>query len=641
MSQQLSAGICLRLSEASPTEIDELGLGYTVQLLSIKKVNQTTNTVSAIDRYRIILSDGVYFVQAMLATQLNELVSRGDIVKNTIVVVDKLTCNFVQDKRLIIILDLHVVSRDEEKIGNPVAVPSLAGAPASTAVDTPESLMSSAPQSFVSSSRPSMARSGAGGRPARSIYPIEGLSPYQNNWTIKARVTQKGEIRTWSNQRGEGKLFNVNFMDETGEIRGTAFNAIVDDLYDKFEEGKVYYISKGRVNLAKKKFSNVQNDYEITFEKNTEVEEVGHSISGRHSVDELSLQCVDASNLPMIRYNFTQLSSLEELQKDSTCVDVIGVVKEVGPLGEVTSKATNKSVAKRDLTIVDKSLYSVRMTIWGRQAETFTADDLPVVAFKGVKVGDFGGRNLSMLSSSYMTISPDIEEAHLLRGWYDGIGAEKSFQSHSITSSSGGSSFGGFNRNEMRHLSDVKESQLGMSDKAEFFSARATVMHIKSENIAYPACPSQGCSKKVTDLGNGWRCEKCDRSFERPEYRYVLCTRASAIEMLTRLARYVMSMAVADWSGQVWLQGFNDAGLAVFGKTADDVMEIKERNEPEYNALMVQSTGKTFNFSCRAKQDTYNDQTRVRYGISKISQLDYYEEAKHLRDLLKESNWAQ
>lgn len=99
--QQLSAGICARLNEASPAEIDELGSGYTVQLLSIKKVmNQTTSTVAApIDRYRIILSDGVHFVQAMLATQLNELVSRGDITKNTIVVINKLTCNFVQDKR--------------------------------------------------------------------------------------------------------------------------------------------------------------------------------------------------------------------------------------------------------------------------------------------------------------------------------------------------------------------------------------------------------------------------------------------------------------------------------------------------------------------------------------------------------------
>ena len=47
---------------------------------------------------------------------------------------------------------------------------------------------------------------------------------------------------------------------------------------------------------------------------------------------------------------------------------------------------------KRDLTLVDKSQYSVRLTLWGKQAETFAADDLPVIAFKGVKVSDFGGK---------------------------------------------------------------------------------------------------------------------------------------------------------------------------------------------------------------------------------------------------------
>lgn len=123
-----------------------------------------------------------------------------------------------------------------------------------------------------------------------------------------------------------------------------------------------------------------------------------------------------------------------------------------------------------------------------------------------------------MISSSIMTISPDIEDAHLLRGWYDGIGAEKTFQSHSSAISSG-SSFAGFNRAEMRSLHDVKQSQLGMSDKPDFFSARATVMHIKSENIAYPACPTQGCNKKVTEINDGWRCEKCDKTHPRPEYR--------------------------------------------------------------------------------------------------------------------------
>ena len=66
----------------------------------------------------------------------------------------------------------------------------------------------------------------------------------------------------------------MTFMDETGEIRGTAFNAVVDELYDKIQEGKVYYVSKARVNLAKKKYSIIANDYELALERNTEIEEV-------------------------------------------------------------------------------------------------------------------------------------------------------------------------------------------------------------------------------------------------------------------------------------------------------------------------------------------------------------------------------
>jgi replication factor A1 len=36
-------------------------------------------------------------------------------------------------------------------------------------------------------------------------------------------------------------------------------------------------------------------------------------------------------------------------------------------------------------------------------------------------------------------------------------------------------------------------------------------------------------------------------------------------------------MAVSDHTGQAWLQGFNDVGLAVFNMSADELMEIKVR----------------------------------------------------------------
>jgi replication factor A1 len=110
-------------------------------------------------------------------------------------------------------------------------------------------------------------------------------------------------------------------------------------------------------------------------------------------------------------------------------------VNEVHELGSVTSKATQKPVralfeakglcsdadrqfAKRDIQLVDASNQSVRLTLWGKQAEQFVAEDKPVIAFKGVKVGDFGGRSLSMFSNATMAVNPDIPEAHSLRGWW-------------------------------------------------------------------------------------------------------------------------------------------------------------------------------------------------------------------------------
>lgn len=70
--------------------------------------------------------------------------------------------------------------------------------------------------------------------------------------------------------------------------------------------------------------------------------------------------------------------------------DVIGVVREVGLVGEITSRQ-GKQLKKRELTLVDRSGFSVRLTLWGKQAEDFNADDQPIVAFKGVRIGDFGG----------------------------------------------------------------------------------------------------------------------------------------------------------------------------------------------------------------------------------------------------------
>ena len=77
-------------------------------------------------------------------------------------------------------------------------------------------------------------------------------------------------------------------------------------------------------------------------------------------------------------------------------------------------------------------------TLWGAEAEGFDGSNHPVVAMKGVKVSDFGGRSLTTQFSTQMTIDPDISEAHQLRGWFENVGKNEQMASISEQRMGGG-----------------------------------------------------------------------------------------------------------------------------------------------------------------------------------------------------------
>lgn len=162
---------------------------------------------------------------------------------------------------IVCILGLEVLLKEAKKIGSPTAC----------ALEAPPGTTSKPPGATGSSG----SRTVPSDLPDRTTLSIENLNPYSNNWTVKVLVAQKSEIRTWSNQRGEGKFFNVALLDDTGEIRGTCFNStIIDELHGKLREGKVYYVSKAKVSPTKKEYNNTAHDFQLTLEKHTEVEEV-------------------------------------------------------------------------------------------------------------------------------------------------------------------------------------------------------------------------------------------------------------------------------------------------------------------------------------------------------------------------------
>ncbi|KAI1005816.1 Replication factor A protein 1 [Podosphaera aphanis] len=583
----------------NPSRLDPEFAMPICQCVQIKTL--TSNQEGAPERYRLVLSDVKNFVQSMLATQANHVMHEGKLKRGCIVRLKQFQANAVKGKRILIILDMEVIEGlgEFEKLGEPVAVsvrenevikpainPSI---PGSGFYGNKE--IKKEHHSLPTRSGPPPSTSYA------NIYPIEAISPYNHKWTIKARVTNKSDIRTWHKPNSEGKLFSVTLLDESGEIRATGFSELCDALFEVFQEGLVYYISSPcKVTIANKKYTNVSHNYELIFDKETKVE-----------------KAEDQESVPQVVYNFMSISDLEKVEKDSN-VDIIAVVKEIAEVAQIVSKTTQKPFDKRELTVVDDSGYSVRLTIWGKTALSFDANLESIVALKGCKVNDYGGRSLSLLSSGSLTIDPDIAEAHKLRGWYDSQGRRETFASHSNSASTG---MAGGRRYEIKTIAQALDENLGMSEN-DYFSTKATISYIKRENPAYPACLNNNCNKKLVDMGDGsWRCEKCDMSHPRPEYRYIL------------------PINVTDHTGQIWLSCFDDAGRAILDMDANKVMELRENDDPAKEKPFDNATYKTFIFNVRAKMDSFQDQQRVRYQVSTMSPMNYAEEANKLAELIR------
>ncbi|EDW80816.1 uncharacterized protein Dwil_GK11360 [Drosophila willistoni] len=589
----LSTGVIGRIMQGEDVE------NPVLQILAIKRINSNVES----ERYRILISDGMYFNSyAMLASQLNHLHQAGDLEEFTIVRLDKYMTSLVGKegvgKRVLIINELSVLksgSEQKSKIGEPVTYENAKKTPAPAAPSIPtkkEPLFGN-----INSSKNNNNNNNNNNNTMNSTlnagltHPIASLSPYQNKWVIKARVTAKTAIRTWSNPRGEGKLFSMDLMDESGEIRATAFKEQCDKFYDLIQVDGVYYFSKCQLKPANKQYSQLKNDYEMTFTGETMVQ-----------------MCEDEEDsIPEIKYDLVPISQVSNME-NKAAVDTIGICKEVGELQTFTSRTTNKEFKKRDLTLVDMSNSAISLTLWGDDAVNFDGHVQPVILVKGTRINEFnGGKSLSLGGGSIMKINPDIPEAHKLRGWFDNGGGDNI--ANMVSARTGGGTFSA----DWLTLKDARERNLGSGDKPDYFQCKAVVHIVKQENAFYKACPQAECNKKVVDEGNDrYRCERCNQDF--PNFKY----------------RLLINLSIGDWTSNRWVTCFSEIGEQLLKHTAQEVGEALENDPPKAEQMFSGMNFSAHIFKLRCKNEVYGDMTRNKLTVQSVSPINYKDYNKHL-----------
>lgn len=387
----------------------------------------------------------------------------------------------------------------------------------------------------------------------------------------------------------------MDFCDQSGEIRATAFREQVDKYYDMMKPDCIYMISKCQLKAANKQFSNLKNDYEMTF--------------GNETIIQLCEE-EDNTSIPTVQYNFVQIKQIADME-DKSVVDICGVVKDVGEIATIVSKTSNKEFKKRELVVVDQSEASVTLTMWGEDAVNFDGHIQPVIAVKGARLNEFNGsKSLSIGNGAVYKVNPDISEGHQVRGWFDNGGADN--VTNFISARVGGT--GGPMSTEWLSFFDVRAKNLGNGDKPDYFQTKATIQMVRGENSIYKACSTPECNKKVIDEGESFRCEKCN------------------ITSQTYKARYLLNMTISDWTSNRWVTCFNDLVETMMGKTASEVdaewqaAAGQEGANDTFSKLYFQS----YIFKLRCKVETYGDSQRNKFTAISATPINYKEYNKRL-----------
>ncbi|CAI2360742.1 unnamed protein product [Moneuplotes crassus] len=444
------------------------------------------------------------------------------------------------------------------------------------------------------------------------------------NWKIKVRITKRNQVINFNSCKGAGSILNIELIDSYGnQILGVFFNKALNKFDGLLKEKRVYIMSGGKIQLSHKStHSTIDNKYCINFPPEASIKEI-----------------IDDNSIPMLNYNFTSFNKIH-LTRDGSFIDIIGVVHSMNtPM--TFHKNDGRSQTKRQITVVDESGILMQVCFWGdfKFFESLEDNLHQVIVVKQAKVKTYGGsKSLNCFENVEVQLEPEIQRADEVSKWFeenlkkDLEAKEKRIKQYKNDSKSADKkpkddtylikellssldavqefSDGKIKCSMSNELFDTTESfrnprqpQVCYITVSGFIES---LSYEKIENTIYLSCPKQDCKRKVFERDGKYKCEACREIYNKCNVKYAL------------------TVKVADPTGRVLVQFYDECAERVIGRRAAMIKEFLDKQEfTKIRDIYKRCRFKPFTFTLKLRQSSYRQESRVQAIAYKLREVNY------------------
>lgn len=417
------------------------------------------------------------------------------------------------------------------------------------------------------------------------ISPIDRLTPDYHNWSIRARVISKSDIKYFTSRKGtEGQVFNAVIKDSGKAIQCSFFGKACEKFYDMLQVKGVYIFRDGRVTKGGN-FNRVDNEYVVTFNDDSVIEP-----------DE------DDGKIPSQNYDFFTVKRINEVEGKKN-VNVMGVVHEVDDLRQIKKRDGSGSIELLNIQIKDDSNYALKIGFWGENATKFNFKVGEIVAFEQLYADnstDFKKVTFGRYASKMENYESSLRYKEL-KQWVDSGNNKDILNSND---------FGSQSKADIWTIAGMckDSSELLLEDedmpKPRYYTIIADLTQT-SMNLSYDGCPTEGCKKKVLKENDTYFCAKCN----------------APKDGFKRL--FFSNIRFTDMTGTIPLMCSGDEQCQLFLNTdVDTISNMREESESDYRSYIRKRLYQQFVIRVAAKKNIYNDTTSVRFSVVKAYPLE-------------------